>query len=122
MNQIVSVCVCASYAAWSIADELKFRNSILGRSFGNGVQRENCHRSRLVRPAPMREPHARPSFHHAGPAVRADLSCLHSAAPSSRAHAVKVGSVAFSSLVDVMPASVQLGLDISNVPLQELRT
>lgn len=64
----------------------------------------------------------RPSFHHAGPAVRADLSCLHSAAPSSRAHAVKVGSVAFSSLVDVMPASVQLGLDISNVPLQELRT
>lgn len=95
----------------------------MGKSFsGEHWQSDNSNGSRLDRPAPMRVPHARPSFHHAGPAVRADLSCLHSAAPSSRAHAVKVGSVAFSSLVDVMPASVRPGLDISNVLLQEFRT
>ncbi len=57
MNQIVSMSVCGSYAARSIADELKLRNSILGRPFsGERWQCENSNLTDLDRPTPYTQP------------------------------------------------------------------
>lgn len=51
MNQMVNVAVAGSYAALSMADELKRLTSILGRSFLVDGQCENSHRTGLGRPA-----------------------------------------------------------------------